>query len=307
MDDVLVRWWKERVMSVTEIDKLERIKALKKILPEASEEERRCYIGQLKVLLPEPTNTLRIDADGLLYMATFSPKYKSEKPIDGGTFVSTDVYKTTLKNYKIHLQEIIDSVVDACEYESMIGNMTRFKDYELVFTPSTNFRYDIFSEYKYRRALRPKNNLLSRVKRYAKTKLGVVPEGIEADDYVVYYGNKGDPVASGDKDVIKSITGGVYWYHGKHKEVIHNTPEECERWTLLQSVAGDYDDDIPGIQGVSLKTAEKLLPDNATFDDVIQIYLDKGYKKKDAILTMQLVSMTQWSGPRRNKIRLFTW
>lgn len=311
---------------ITEIEKLERIKKLKQLLPDADYDEQRAYIIQLKELLPPAIHILRVDADSLLYMATFSPKYKQEKAIEGGTFKSEDIVKTTLKDYKIHLDEIIAEVVRACEYQSMLGNMERFKDYELVFTSSTNFRYDIFPEYKYRRALRPKNNTLIRIKKYAKANLGVVPEGIEADDYVYYYGMKGDPVASGDKDVINSIPSGVYWYHGQHKEVITNTIESATKWLLLQCVMGDAGDDIPGIEGIGEGTAKKLLGDTLSFDRVIEIYQGinveledkkansivkkafekKMYTKEDAILTRRLVGLDQWSGPRRNKVRLFT-
>lgn len=62
----------------------------------------------------------------------------------------------------------------------------------------------------------------------------------------------------------------------------------------MQTLAGDSSDDIPGIKGVGMKN--KLLPEGGTFADVIQIYIDKGYTKEDAILTRRLVGLDQYYG-----------
>ena len=62
-------------------------------------------------------------------------------------------------------------------------------------------------------------------------------------------------------------------------------------------------DDIPGLKGVALKTAEKLLPEGATMGDVISIYESKGYTKEDAILTRRLVGLDQLD--RRRRVKLY--
>ena len=292
---------------VTEIDKLKRIKQLKELLPTLEEHDAiRANTIQLDTLLPKNDKILRIDADGLLYMVAYAPSYKKEAAIEGGTFVANDeeIIKTRFKDYKLHLKALVADVVQECKYHSVLGKMTRFSSYELVFTASTNFRYDIFPDYKKSRFDKPQSITLQRLKKYAKTYLGVVPEGVEADDYVYYYGLKGHPVSTGDKDVYNSIPGGTYFHHSMNRKVITTTKEEAERFILLQSLAGDSSDDIPGIKGVGMKT--KLLPDNATFDDVIQIYIDKGYTKEDAILTRRLVGLDQYNA-RREKVKLFTW
>lgn len=261
--------------------------------------EPKDFLDEMRKLSPS-NRTLRVDADSLLYYVAYSPTYKKEDVIDDGTFIG-DKQKTTLKDYKRHLDLLIDEVVTDCELASFRGELPRFNNYELVFTPSTNFRYELFPDYKKSRTKKPQSNMLKRLKKYAKANLGIVPDNAEADDYVYYYAMRGDPVASGDKDVVYSVPS-AYYYHSKHKEVINNTPEQMSRWVLLQTLAGDLGDDIPGIKGVGIGTADKLLPLNGTFKDVISIYQEKGYTKEDAILTRRLVGLDQY---KRGRVKLW--
>ncbi len=271
----------------------ERIKALLDGWDAADQEMRRVSLIQMRTLRPSD-KILRIDADSLLYYTAMAAAFKDGKPIEGGSFVGTK-QRVSFKQYKQHLADLVADVVLACELASFRNELPRFTDYELVFTPSTNFRYDIFPEYKKSRVNLVQSNILKRLKKYAKKNLGIVPEGIEADDYVYFWAMKGHPVASGDKDVVYSVPA-CYFYHSYHQKVIQNTKAEADRFVLMQTLAGDSSDDIPGIKGVGMKN--KLLPEGGTFADVIQIYIDKGYTKEDAILTRRLVGLDQWH-PRR--------
>lgn len=276
----------------------DRVNKLLEVFDESNEDEQKAYRIQMRTLLPSE-RTLRIDADGLLYYAAYSPAFKPSEAIEGGSFVGTKI-KTTLKDVKLIFEIMVNDIVNDCEMESFKGNLPRFNDFELIFTPSTNFRYEIFPDYKKSRLNKPQSVMLKRLKKWAKKNNTVAP-GIEADDLVYYHAMKGDPVASGDKDVVNGVPA-AYFYHSKHKEVIVNTPEEINRWILLQTLAGDSSDDIPGIKGVGIKT--KLLDNinNPTMDDVIKIYEDKGYTKEDAILTRRLVGLDQWNG---RKVKLY--
>lgn len=284
----------------------QRIKDLLNGWDDFDAEMRRCSLIQMRNLRPSD-RTLRIDADSLLYYVAYAPSYKPTDAIEGGSFIGEDVTKVRFKDYKQHFNDLVQDIVTECELASFRNELPRFKDFELVFTPSTNFRYEIFPEYKKNRANKPQSNALKRLKRWAKKgslsniMRVIVPENVEADDYVYSYAMKGDPVASGDKDVVNSVPAAFY-YHSNHRKVVNNTPEERARWILLQTLAGDPSDDIPGLKGVALKTAEKLLPDGGTMDDVIKIYESKGYTKEDAILTRRLVGLDQY---KRGKVRLF--
>ena len=158
--------------------------------------------------------------------------------------------------------------------------MIRFKDYKLVFTPSTNFRYDLFADYKIKRKDKVQTDELIELKKWVRT-FGMMVEGVEADDVVAHYGRRGNPIASGDKDVIFGVPGNNYFYHSAHKKVYKTTKEEANLFVLLQSLAGDSGDDIPGLKGIGLKIekgvikaprAMKVLSDKPCFDDVIKAY-----------------------------------
>lgn len=309
---------------------------------DADEDIRRAYLIQMRTLSPSD-KILRIDADSLLYYTAYAASFKDGESIEGGTFVGAN-QRVTFKDYKQHFAELVDDIVLACEIASFRKELPRFKDYELVFTPSTNFRYDIFPEYKKSRVDKSQSNTLKRLKKYAKKHLGITSEGIEADDYVYYWAQQGHPVASGDKDVVYSVPA-AYYYHSHHQKVVQNTKEESTRFTLMQTLAGDSSDDIPGIKGVGMQN--KLLAEGGTFDDVVEIYKNhiicvkcrdtpKGrattydkikdlefegdltgtcpkcksrrvfyqYTTMDAILTRRLVGLDQWT-PRRG-VRLWT-
>jgi len=284
------------------IEHLKRIKDLRELIPTVEDiSEREAYLIQLEQLLPKPTKKLYIDADGLIYKAAYSPVITDKVTSIDGSFVGTPTNNTY--DLEEMFNNVVKSVVDACKYESLMGNMTIFKDYVLVYTPSTNFRYDVYSDYKKSRFNKPQSDELIELKALVKQK-GLMVDGVEADDVVSYYGKHGHPIASGDKDVIYGVPGNNFFYHKDHFKVYNTTVESAKQFLMLQCIAGDSADDIPGIKGVGMKT--KLLPDNATFDDVINVYLDKGMTKEDAIITRRLVDMNQWKGNRRG-LKLFNY
>ena len=74
-----------------------RIKELLEIYNDASDDEKQAYLIQLRTYLPGD-KTLRIDADGLLYYAAYSPAFKQGEDI-GGSFVGESV-RVRFKKYK---------------------------------------------------------------------------------------------------------------------------------------------------------------------------------------------------------------
>jgi len=320
------------------IEKQKRIKQLRTDINsgDIDIDARRAYFIQLETLLPVPTKTLYVDADSLIYYSAYSPSNIDNcLPIEGGTFIG-DKIEFSLEDA---FNSLVNAVVQSCKEESLLGNMIPFDGFKLVYTPSTNFRYDIFPEYKYRRLGKEESLELKELKKLVKPK-GLIVEGVEADDVVAYYARRGHPIASGDKDVIYGVEGNNYFYHNAHRKVVKVSKEEGERFVLLQTLVGDSTDDIPGIKGVGMKT--KLLPEGGTFEDVVKIYENhiicmkcwddpKGrattydkiedlecdgdvcgtcpkcecnrmfyqYTKEDAILTRRLVGLDQWKGNRR--------
>ena len=90
---------------------------------------------------------LYIDADSILYNTVFARAntgtgFEVQEGSDFG------VVKPDMKALKAQFRALIHDTVTSCEVESAIGTMTKFKKHVLVFTGSTNFRYDIFPDYK---------------------------------------------------------------------------------------------------------------------------------------------------------------
>lgn len=274
-------------------DKIKRITDLRSNYHNEDEEGKRTYLIQLENLSPKPTKTLFIDADGLIYYAAYSSNNNSSVPKIEGNFIGNPVDTTNDLIATFH--SIVNNVVSACKTHSLLGNMVTFKDYKLVFTPKDTFRYSLFPDYKISRRDRESSNDEVILKKYAYS-IGMIVDNVEADDVVSYYGKHGHPIASGDKDVINGVPGKNFYYHPKHFNVVNTSEDDAHLFMLMQTLAGDSADDIPGIKGVGMKN--KLLKDisNPTFENVIDIYIDKGLTKEDAILTRQLVDMHQWKG-----------
>jgi len=277
--------------------------------------------------------TLFIDADSLLYLTVFSRSnngtdFEEQKGEDFG------VVKPDMKALKAQFKSLVWDIVSSCEIESAIGSMTKFKDHVLVFTGSTNFRYDIFDNYKWRRELLPpKPPEFYKLKKWAVKKFGIISEIVEADDYVSYMMSKGHPGASADKDVLKQNSG--YHYDMYHKCFVKTTKKEAQKFLCIQAINGDdATDGIPGLRtpkankfkgdktiaekpwtktnpkGIGLSRvgevkAEKLLDGNYSLENVIKIYQDHNFTKEYALTQIRLIHVNQIKKiSRKGKIKL---
>jgi len=279
------------------------------------------------------SKTLYIDADSLLYLTVFS-RSNNGTDFDEQEGEDFGVIKPDMKALKAQFKSLIWDVVTSCEVESAIGSMTKFKDHVLVFTGSTNFRYDIFPNYKWKRKfLDPKPPEFYKLKKWAIKKFGLISEIVEADDHVSFMMSKGHPGASADKDVLKQNAG--LHYDMYHKCFIKVTKKEAQKFLCIQAINGDISaDDIPGLRtpkankfegdktigkkpltaanpkGVGLSRvgeikAEKLLDGNYTLENVIQIYKNHNFTKDYAITMIRLVHMGQIKKiSRKGKIKL---
>jgi len=260
------------------------------------------------------SKTLYIDADSLLYLTIFS-RSNNGTDFDEQEGEDFGVVKPDMKSLKAQFKALVWDVVSSCEVESTIGEMTKFKDHILVFTGSTNFRYDIFPEYKNKRK-DDKPDEFYKLKKWAVKKFGIISDIAEADDIVSYYARKGHPITSADKDVLKGTPG--YHYDTYHKCFVRTSKKEALEFTCLQALGGDSGDGIPGLPGIGIKLdfvnhkfvikaprALKLLGDDKTLEKVVQIYIDKGFDKDHAITMIRLVHMGQIKKiTRKGKIKL---
>lgn len=162
-------------------------------------------------------------------------------------------------------------------FDAQVRNIVRATDatsYTIYLTGKDNFRHKLYSGYKASRKEKPL--LYTVVRQHAEGLMDtVVVDGQEADDALAiaqYKDIENHIIASIDKDLLM-VPGHHYNFN---KEVTFTiTPEEGIRHFYKQILTGDSIDDIPGIKGVGEKTAEKILAESETEEDMWYTVLNK--------------------------------
>lgn len=165
---------------------------------------------------------------------------------------------------------------------------------KIILSPRTNFRYDIYPEYKAKRPPRSDERvelmklILSRLKNVTE-----VHKNVEADDVVIKYAKEGWLVAAIDKDVINACPTCCYNYN-KYQWSEQSPDFIIEKWYLIQALMGDSVDNIKGAKGIGEKGAYKIVEemDFPNFANIIQYF--ESYE--EALMNMRLVRMDQWNG-----------
>lgn len=239
-----------------------------------------------------------IDADHILFFVAEANVYKSEL---GGKSISKK--KESLNKYKEHFKKIIADYVTTAEVESIAYNWTIGKTM-VILSDDTNFRYDIYPEYKAKRS--EKKGILKRLKKWAMKEYIYEPN-TEADDVVAYYVKNGALGFTTDKDLFKGVAGIWYNTHYKHRCWVRTNKKDALRFFKCQILAGDPVDEIPSLDGIGLIKAERLmLKYGSSFKDILEIFKDKNKVlgkvprkqdySEDYMKTMvRLVCMTQWT------------
>lgn len=149
---------------------------------------------------------------------------------------------------------------------------------------SKTFRNDIYPEYKAHRPeppadLRPQFGLIRQATK-AFNVACVEQENYEADDLIATYARLAVEagatcrIVSSDKDLMQLIKPGISLYDTmKDKEVgpdqvVEKFGVSPDKVTDVQALAGDSIDNVPGVPGIGIKTAAKLLTE---FGDLEQL------------------------------------
>lgn len=161
-----------------------------------------------------------------------------------------------------------------------INNILKSNDaennYLICLQGKKNFRYNIEPSYKKSRKGKEKPYYLGYVKKVIidnyKT---LIINGVETDDVVASYIYKypDSILMHDDKDELQIP--GIHIFRGKKLLI---TEEEAYYNLMIQIIMGDSTDNIKGIEGYGIKTAEKLLKDVSIvnmIDVVIREYIKK--------------------------------
>lgn len=179
-----------------------------------------------------------IDADILTYRCGFA--CKDDEPVENA-----------LHSVKLYIQNILDKFP---EHET----------FQLYLTGKDNFRYKVatIKEYKGNRKDTPKPKYYNEIRDYMiKVWKAQVIDGMEADDAmgIRQWSNpdRSTVIASIDKD-LKQIPG--FHYDFVKDNLYDISLPEANRMLFWQMLVGDTSDNIPGINKIGPKTADKLLP-----------------------------------------------
>lgn len=178
----------------------------------------------------------------------------------------------------------VDLVIDD------LGASLNADDYIVALTDTNNFRKEILPTYKSNRKDKRKPMTLKALRDYViKKHNGVVWKNLEADDVLGIMSTEPTDeeriVVSIDKD-LKTVPCNLS-VDGLSVENI--TQRMADYWFMIQTLTGDKVDGYDGIEGVGIKTAEKLIQKytNVPLLDlwkiVKKIYVEKGYTEAEAL------------------------
>lgn len=157
-------------------------------------------------------------------------------------------------------EELLDNIL----------NKVQATEYKAFISSDTNFRKEIYPEYKAQRSPVKPVHLLA-LKEYAFNKMGAIlsPQGLEADDMLGIEQDKEThttTICSLDKDLLQIPGNHFQWEIGTSKwskPESFLTQSELEGYRLFyqQAIKGDPTDNIKGIPGKGKVAAEKALAD----------------------------------------------
>lgn len=176
-----------------------------------------------------------------------------EAAVDGDLFVHAASNKFNTADTNEEALAYIDREL------RFVRDTLELDDCTIFLTAGGNFRKEIDPNYKLHRAKRERPKYLLDCYRYLYEEWGAVSErGYEADDLLgISVTEQPDRLlVSYDKD-LKQIPG--WHYDTRNFTLSYVTPEEAERFFMLQLLMGDAADNVKGIKGIGPKKAEKLL------------------------------------------------
>jgi len=263
---------------------------------------------------------IALDADPLIFDVTEGKHTKMTMFGNEDGEVSKTKYKESLKPYKQKLKQLIKDIEDEIAAD-MVGEVKGIRP--LFSDPKSNFRYDIYPEYKANRDSGGRSKLFYRLRKWALKKYEFV-EGCEADDIVSYYVlNENYIGATFDKDMLKGVEGD--WFDTYHsRRCCHTTsPIQARNFNLIQTLTGDPVDNIKALpkkfgdpmidsvrregQRKPYKVTEKLAIELLDefgwhWQGVVDAFKSKGFDEEDAILNRRLVCMRQWTPQKGVKL-----
>ena len=221
--------------------------------------------------------SLLIDADFIVYKCCAA----SETEIDFGE----DLIVVTSRFTEAY--EYVER-----ELYNIANDLGCFDDSILFFSDSVNFRKSIDPAYKGHRNRKKPCGYKRVINKLKEDYHVVVMPKLEADDAIGIYATKdpGHIICSPDKDM-RQIPGELY---DLTNEMVTITKKDGDRWHLIQTMAGDQTDGYGGVPSIGIKRADALLTEKgATWNTVLETFLEKGLTEDDALMNARLAKILQ--------------
>lgn len=215
----------------------------------------------------------------------------------------------TLHSDENSCKQQFDAVIDD------LGSNLSADDYVVALTDKNNFRKDILPTYKSNRNAKRKPLVLKAMRQHIMDKHnGVMWKNLEADDVMGIMATEPTQedrvLVSIDKDM-RTIPCTL----SNDGSTTTQIPQRLADYNfMLQVLTGDKVDGYDGIDGVGIKTAEKLIQKytNVSLLDLWKIvkgiYKDKGYTEKEALQQARVAHILRHGeyNKKTGKVKLWT-
>lgn len=202
-----------------------------------------------------------IDVDSYIYRAALT----CNELVELQTGIYYEAYN--INNARKYLQETMEdlTIKAGCdEYVMVTGGIGK------------NFRYLVNPQYKSNRKKQAKPIMLDKIRELCFAEFPIIyTPCLEADDTcrILLEENRDNVVVSIDKD-LRTFSGKIY--DSYHDVLRYISPQQAETNFKRQLLIGDKTDGYEGIPKIGPATANKLLMEGITIDDIAQMYVDKG-------------------------------
>jgi len=207
-------------------------------------------------------------------------------------------YYYAMPEIEVHGQQI-NAVLPFCK--AILRMRQRWPDaswFAVMFdSPGPTFRSSMYSEYKAQRPRTPPDLMtqfaLARQALKAMNVPSIRQAGLEADDLLACYASQAQQTNGGrativttDKDLMQMVSPHCEIYSPFAKKMIleddvfNKFGVRPQLVTQVQALAGDSADNVPGVQGVGLKTAAKLIQQHGSVEAVLSCAAAGGIKGK---------------------------
>ncbi len=224
--------------------------------------------------------TLAIDADIILYQASLGAQNKIQWDEETAS-VEADINKA---------KAIVRSTIR--EYQ----NYTGVKPFVLCLSHHTNFRKEVWSDYKLSRKEADRPILLKPLREWViESYPTMIIEKLEADDVLGILATRhpGEYIhVTMDKD-LQCIPGKMMHVKKNRKHLMLDiSKEDAKRFHYQQTMTGDMCDGVPGVYGIGPAKAAKYLDKfGVKWSTVVKCYTDNGLTEEEALRNAIMVKM----------------